>query len=199
MAKIVHSFLLAYRTTPKSSLPQQHCSPGLFFGRKPRMTHLPTKQKTGSDLKIKRQFSDRHGAVARNIDGADPVCVRYRRSNDWKGGSVAKKIGDCLYDLMLADWSTRRFHVNQMQLASTHLTDDFTAFITLSTCPFEARKLSPEELDTWTNMQWTTTNRPVSRELQLWTTSNRSSQATRCQNPAVLIKVTFERNNLSWT
>jgi len=49
--KILDTFLLAYRTTPSSSLPQR-CPAELFFGRKPRTTLdllLPTKQPTGRD------------------------------------------------------------------------------------------------------------------------------------------------------
>lgn len=101
MDKIVDAFLMSYRTTPKLTLPQQRFPTGLFFGHKPRTTlDLPTKEAAGRDLKIERQFSG-HGAVARNFDGADPVCVPYRRSHDWKGGSVAKRIDGRLYDMTL--------------------------------------------------------------------------------------------------
>lgn len=98
MDKIVDIFRLTYRTTTKSTLPLQRCPAGLF-GPKPRTTldFLPTKHPTGRDLKIQRQFSDRNGAVARNFDGADPIYVRYRRSHDWKEGSVAKRISGRLY------------------------------------------------------------------------------------------------------
>jgi hypothetical protein len=77
-------------------------------------------------------------------------------------------------------------------MASQHLQ-------TLATCPFDTRKLSMEKVDTWTNMQWTTTYRPAIRGLQLWTTSNRSSQATHCRNPDIINEVAFQRNNLSYT
>jgi len=58
--KILDTFLLAYRTTPSVTLPQQLCSAELFFGRKPRTTLdllLPTKQPTGRDTKMERQFN----------------------------------------------------------------------------------------------------------------------------------------------
>jgi len=53
MDKILHIFLLAYRTTSSSTLPQQRCPAELFFGHKPRTTLdlLPTKQPTGRDIK----------------------------------------------------------------------------------------------------------------------------------------------------
>ena len=115
-------------------------------------------------------------------------------------GSGAKRIGGCLYDVTLADGSTRRFHANQMRLRSIQLTDDdFIAFSNAFNRPLRRRKLPMEKLDTWTNMQWTTTKRATFRELQLWTTSNRSSQATCFPHPTVLNEVKFQRNNLSWT
>ena len=58
--KILDTFLLAYRTTPSATLPQQRCSAELFFGRKPRTTLdllLPTKQSTGRDTKMERQIN----------------------------------------------------------------------------------------------------------------------------------------------
>jgi len=56
----------------------------------------------------------------------------------------------------------------------------------LSTCLFIARNFPVEELDTWTNMQWTTTHRPATRELKLTMKSTRSSQAKHRQYLAVL-------------
>jgi transposase InsO family protein len=50
--KILDTFLLAYRMSPSSTLPQQRCPAELFFGCKPRTTLdllLPTKQPTGRD------------------------------------------------------------------------------------------------------------------------------------------------------
>jgi len=51
--KILDTFLLAYRTTSISTLPQQRCPAELFVGCKPRTTLdlLPTKQSTGRDIK----------------------------------------------------------------------------------------------------------------------------------------------------
>ena len=129
--KILDTFLLAYRTKPNATLPQQRCPAELFFGRKPRATLdllLPTKQPTGRDTKMERQFNRRHGAVERNFSGRDPVYVLYRQSHDWMAGSIAKQIGGRLYDVAL-DGSTHRFHANQMRPRSTQLMDDdFTAF-----------------------------------------------------------------------
>ena len=54
MDKILDTFLLAYRTTRSSTLPQQRCLVELFVGRKPRTILdilLPTKQLTGRDIK----------------------------------------------------------------------------------------------------------------------------------------------------
>jgi hypothetical protein len=130
--KILDTFLLAYRMTPSATLPQQRCPAELFFGHKPRTTLdllLPTKQPTGCDTKMERQFNCRHGAVERNFNGGDPVYVRYRQSHDWMAGSVTKHIGGRLYDVTLANGATCRFHANQMRPRSTQLTDDdFMAF-----------------------------------------------------------------------
>ena len=60
--KILDTFLLAFRTTPSSTLPQR-CPAELFFGGKTRTTLdllLPTKQPTGRDIKMERQFNRRH-------------------------------------------------------------------------------------------------------------------------------------------
>jgi hypothetical protein len=130
--KILDTFLLAYRTTPSATFPQERCPAELFFGRKPRTTLdlvLPTKQPTGRDTKMERQFKRRHGAVEGNFNGGDPVYVRYRQSHDWMAGSVSKRIGGRLYDVTLANGATCRFHANQMRPRSTQLTDgDFMAF-----------------------------------------------------------------------
>jgi hypothetical protein len=130
--KILDTFLLAYRMTPSATLPQQRCPAELLFGRKPQTTLdllLPIKQPTGRDTKMERQFNRRHGAVKRNFNGGDSVYVRYRQSHDWMAGSVAKRIGGCLYDVTLANGATCRFHANQMRPRSTQLTDDdFMAF-----------------------------------------------------------------------
>jgi hypothetical protein len=70
--KIMDTFLLAYRTTPNATLPQQRRPAELLFGRKPRTTLdflLPTKQPAGCDTKIERQFNLRHGAVQRTSIG----------------------------------------------------------------------------------------------------------------------------------
>jgi hypothetical protein len=108
---------------------------------------LPIKQPTGRDLKIERQFNGRHGAVARNFPGGNPVYVGHRRSHDKKTGSVAKRIGGYLYDVTLADGSTREFRAKQMRLRSIHLTDDdFTAFSNAFNRPVGRRKLPMEKL-----------------------------------------------------
>jgi len=59
----------------------------------------------------------------------DTVYARYRQSQDWMTGSVAKRIGGRLYDVTLANGSTHRFYANQMRSRSIQLMDDdFTAF-----------------------------------------------------------------------
>lgn len=125
--KILDTFLLTYRTTPNSTLPQQRSPAELSLGRKPRTTLdllLPTKQPSGHDEEMERQFNRRHGAVTRKFEVGDPVHVRYRHSQDWEAASVNKQIGGRLYDVTLTDGSTRRFHVNQMRPRSTHQTAD---------------------------------------------------------------------------
>jgi len=137
--KILDTFLLAYRTTPNATVPQQRCPAQLFFGLKPRTTLdllLPKRQPTGRDTKMERQFNSRHGAVERNFNGGDPVYIRYRQSHDWMTGSVAKRIGDRLYDVTLSKGATRRFHANQIRPRSTQLTDDdFMAFADVFNVP----------------------------------------------------------------
>ena len=85
MDKILDTFLLAYRTTSSSTLPQQCCPAELLLGPKPRTTLdllLPTKDPTGRDIKMERQFYRRHEVVERNFDWGDPIYVRYRLSHD---------------------------------------------------------------------------------------------------------------------
>jgi hypothetical protein len=87
--KILDTFLVAYRTTLSATLPQQLCPAELFFGLNPGqhcIFYLTTKQPSGRDTKMERQFNRRHGAVERFFDGGDPVYVRYRQSHDWMSG-----------------------------------------------------------------------------------------------------------------
>jgi hypothetical protein len=150
----LETFLLTYRATPSSSLPQ-HYPAELFFELKFQATLdllLPTKQPTGRGLKIERQFNHRMERSLATLTGR--ICAfRYRQSHDWKVGSVAKRISDRLYDITLANESTRRFHANQMRLRSTQLTDDdLTAFSYSFNLPVRRRKLPKETLDTWRNL-----------------------------------------------
>jgi hypothetical protein len=133
--KMLDTILLVYRTTPNSTLPQQQCPAEMFLGRKPRTTMdllLPTKQPSGRDVEMERQYNHHHGAVSRKFEVKDPVYVRHRHSEDWKAASVSKQIGSYLY-VTVADGSTHRFHTNQMRLRSTnqaadYLTDFFDGF-----------------------------------------------------------------------
>jgi len=87
MDEILDTFLLTYRTTPNSTLPQQQSPAELFLGCKPRTSLdllLPPKQPTGRDTKMERQFNRKHGAVARGFKVKDPVYVRHHHSQDWK-------------------------------------------------------------------------------------------------------------------
>jgi hypothetical protein len=73
-----------------------------------------------------------------SFDVGDPVYVRYRHSHEWKAASVTKQIGGRLYDVTLADGSTRRFHANKMRLRSTYQTeDDFTEFANAFNLPIQ--------------------------------------------------------------
>ena len=94
---------------------------------KPRATPdllFMTKQPTGCDTKMERQFYLHHRTVKLNFDGGDPFYIRYRQSHDWMAGSVAKWIGVRLYEVTPTNGSTHRFHDNQMRPRSTELTDD---------------------------------------------------------------------------
>jgi hypothetical protein len=66
----------------------------------------------------------------------DPAYAQYHQSHKWKAVSVAKRISGHLYDVMLTDGLTCRFHANQMQPRSTQLTeDDFTEFASAFNLP----------------------------------------------------------------
>ena len=194
---------MAYRTTPSATLPQQRCPAELFFGRKSRTTLdllLPTKQPTGRDTKMERQFNRRHGAVERNFDVGDPVYARYRQSQDWMAGSVAKRIGGRLYDVTLANGSTHRFHAIQMRSRSTKLMDDdFTAFADTFNLPIRRPQATNREVRHLDNHAEDHDESPSTRRLQRWTTPTQSRQATHCRHSDVLNEFTFQRNNLNWT
>jgi transposase InsO family protein len=118
MEKILDTFLLTYRTTPCPTLPSKQSPAEMFFGRKPRTSLdllLPTKQPSGHNESMERQFNRCHGAVPREFKVADPVQVRYRHSDDWKAASVNKRIGGRLYEVAMSDGRTKRFHINQMR------------------------------------------------------------------------------------
>jgi hypothetical protein len=100
----------------------------MFMGRKPITTLdllLPTKQPFGRDVEMERQYNRHHGAVSRRFEVEDPVYVRHRHSEDWKAASVSRQIGSRLYDVTMADGSTRRFHTNQMRSRSTNRAADY--------------------------------------------------------------------------
>jgi hypothetical protein len=85
---------------------------------------------------------------------------------------------------MLADGSNRRFYADQMWLRSTQLTeDDFTEFSNAFNLPFDARNLPMEKLDPWTNMQWSTTNRPAFRILRMWANSKSEQSSNAFLEP----------------
>lgn len=125
---ILDTFLLAYRTTPNTSLPQQQCPAEMLFGRKPRTTLdllLPTKQPSVREAEMERQHNHHHTAVSRKFKVEDPVYVRHRPSDEWKAASVCKQIGSRLYDVTMVDGSSRRFHINQMRSRSTNQAADY--------------------------------------------------------------------------
>jgi len=142
---------------------------------------------------MEREFNSRRGAVAGNFHGGRSMFDTANLMNGRQDQSLHESAAVSTTWHWLMDqpagfmpnkcgWDPH----NRRMMTSQHLQ-------TLSTCPFEPRKL-PKGM----NMQWTTANRPANRGLQLWT-SNRSSQATHCRNPAVLNEDTFQRNNLNWT
>jgi len=147
--KILDTFLLAYRTTPSSTLQQQYCPLELFFGCKPQTILdllLPTKQPTGRDTKMEYQFNRQHGAVERNFEGGDPVYVQYRELHDWMAGSVAKGISGCLYNVTPANGLAHRFPAKQIWLRFTQMTDDdFTAFADAFNLPFRHPQVASGE------------------------------------------------------
>jgi hypothetical protein len=133
MEKNLDTFLLTYRTTPCPTLPSQQSPAKMFLGRKPRTTLdllLPTKQPSGHNESMERQFNRRHGAVPRKFEVADPVQVHYRHSDDWKAASVRKRIRGRLYEVTMTDGLTRRFHANQMRPRHTlQSADQFKDFL----------------------------------------------------------------------
>jgi hypothetical protein len=126
LGKMLDTFLLTYRTTTNSTLPQQ-CLAEIFLGRKPRTLDLllPTEQPWGRDVEMERQYNRHHVAVGRKFEVRDPVYVRHRHSEDWKSASVSKRIGIRLYDVTMADGSTRRYHTNQTRSRSTKQAADY--------------------------------------------------------------------------
>jgi len=157
MDEILVTFLLTYRTTPNSTLPQQQSPAELFLGRKPRTSLdllLPPKQPTGCDTKMERQFNRKHGAVMRGFEVKEQVYVQHHHSQDWKAASVSKQIGGRLYDVTLTDGSTRRFHVNEMRPRATHRTEDhFADFLTGFELPVPRTQAAREgtgPADEWT-------------------------------------------------
>ena len=88
---------------------------------------LPTRQPSGHNEAMERQFNRRHGAVPRKFEVADPVQVRYRHSEVWKAAAVSKRIGARLYEVIMTDGATHRYHANQMRPRHTDQSADQTA------------------------------------------------------------------------
>jgi transposase InsO family protein len=149
MEEILDTFLLTYRTTPCPTLPSQQSPAEMLLGRKPRTTMdllLPTKQPSGRNEHMERQFNRRHGAVPRSFEVADPVQVRYRHSDDWKAATVRRRIGGRLYEVTMTDGLTRRVHVNQMKPRHTlQAADQFEDFLSGFNLPAPSTQGTREE------------------------------------------------------
>jgi len=120
---------------------------------------------------MERQFNRRHAAVERNLVGGDHVYSHHRQSQEWTAGSVTKRIDGRLY-MTLAHGSTRRFHAKCSRDSSRQRIVTSQRLKMLSTFLFVAHKSPMEKPETWANMQWSTTNRPATRKLQLRTKVN---------------------------
>ena len=202
MDKILDTFLLTYRTTPNSTLPKQQSPAEMFLGRKPRTTLdllLPTKQLSGHDKKMERQFNRRHGAVARKFEVGDPVQVRYRHSQDWKAATVTKQIGGRLYDITLTDGSRWRSHVNQMRLRHIHHTADYLVdFFDGFNLPAPRTHVYRGKLDRRGSRQQIPSQRSAARNPQGLTT--RWNHQVRCQWSLVSPnEAIFQKGVLNWT
>jgi hypothetical protein len=135
---ILDTFLLTYRSTPNTLLPQQQCPAEMLFGRKPRTTldllRPTTKQPVDTDV------------VSRKFKVNNPVYVRYRPSDEWKEASVCRQIGNRLYDVTMVDGSSRRYHIDQMRSRSTNQTaDHYTDFLDGFNLPVSRIQVTREE------------------------------------------------------
>lgn len=89
----------------------------------PLTLHLRPTQPTNRAWTKEGTLNCRHGPVSCSFNGGDPTFVWHCPSQDWKEGSVTKRIGGWLihglYDVMMSNGLTCRFHANQLQLRST--------------------------------------------------------------------------------
>ena len=175
MDEILDTFLLTYRTTPKTTLLQQQSPAELFLGCTPRTSLdllLLPKQPTERDTTMERQFNRKHGAVTRGFKVEDPVYVRHHHSQDWKATSVSKQIRGRLYDITFTDGSTCRFHVNQMS-PRAHIGQKTTSQTSQRGSSYlcHARKRPERELDLQTSGQQTKIKKTAARNIPKGTTT----------------------------
>ncbi|XP_023212625.1 uncharacterized protein LOC111615448 [Centruroides sculpturatus] len=63
---------------------------------------------------MERQFNRKQGARERKFTTKELVYARHRRSQNWQPGTIKCKTGNTVYEVEMADGSTRRFHSNQL-------------------------------------------------------------------------------------
>lgn len=145
----LNTFLLAYRSTPSSSL--ENKSPDeLFLGRKLRTTlsllrpvESMTAEKTQASTDAEKQFNRKHGVKKRSFHVGDSVMVRRFVANHWQwfSGKVLSVLGKVNYDVQF-EHMVAKTHANQMRLiepanACNGKADEWlsTMLETFGTCP----------------------------------------------------------------
>ena len=126
---------------------------------------------------MERQFNRKHGAVTRGFEVKDQVYVRHHHSQDWKAASVSKQIGGRLFDVILTDGSTRRFHVNQIRSRATHRTEDhFADFLTGLELPVARTQAAREGTGPADERTAGENKKPAARNLPNGTTTGGNNQ-----------------------
>ncbi len=116
----LQTFLLHYRSTPNSALPNCRSPAEAFLGRRLRTSldlMLPSKPSDQRNEAMEHQFNRRHGARQRSFKVGDLVYVLdYRcKPPSWTAGRIHRRIGSVKYEVAVGRLKWTR-HTNQLRL-----------------------------------------------------------------------------------
>lgn len=148
LKRCVNEFLLIYRTTP-STATAGNVSPALAHrGHELRTTfellRPPSFDNLGPDTKMEEQFNLQYGARPRYLEIGDHVYAKKQKKKPWFEGTVMRKIGKRMYEILDSNGKTHAMHINQMMKRPKVIPeDDSTSVASAPSIPNVSPSTSP--------------------------------------------------------